>query len=84
MRHANVVEWFPIDTAPPPTGKILLWWRRNPMPGQVADMIFSGMVLDEDTDTHKKGEILLMNDDPNLDYRSQFSHWAYYPAGPQR
>lgn len=54
------------------------------MPGQVADMIFSGMVLDEDTDTHKKGEILLMNDDPNLDYRSQFSHWAYYPAGPQR
>jgi hypothetical protein len=84
MRYVNAVEWFPIDETPPPRGVILLWWRHNPMPGEVADMIFSGFVVDEYSETHQKGEIFLVHHDPPLDYRSQFSHWAHMPAGPQR
>ena len=84
MRHINAVEWFPIEEVPPPQGVILLWWRHNPMPGEIADMIFSGLVRDEDSESGKKGEILLVNHDPHLDYRGQLSHWAHFPVGPQR
>jgi hypothetical protein len=84
MQHINVVEWFPIDKVPPPKGVILLWWRHNPMPGEIADMILSGFIVEEDSDSHKKGDMLFVNHDSQLDYRNQLSHWAYYPAGPQR
>jgi hypothetical protein len=83
MRHLNTLEWFPIDQVPPPRGQILLWWRHNPLPGEMVDMIFSGIVNDEDSESGKAGEIRLMFHDPRLDYRSQLTHWARYPAGPQ-